>query len=167
MTPAERAVAVAALREALVVVPTTTRALPSDRVDVRLTANDWSAHDVVVHLADAEQVYGVRLRMLLTQERPFLAAYDQDAWSRRFGQLESLGEALDRWVVLRRTNLAVFMSLRDEEWTRPGDHEQGMKVGRVETPESIADVLVRHTRQHVEQMHAAAYSPDADSESRR
>jgi hypothetical protein len=103
-------------------------------------------------------VYGVRLRMLLTQERPFLAAYDQDAWARRFGRLEPLAEALERWAVLRRANLALFTSLRDEEWTRPGDHEEGMKAGRVETPESIADVLVRHARQHIDQIDAAVQS---------
>jgi len=48
-------------------------------VDRSPTADEWSAH-VVVHPADAEQVYGVRLRMLLTRERPFLAAYAVDPW---------------------------------------------------------------------------------------
>lgn len=147
MTPTERVATVAALRQVLETLPATVQALPLRRANLAPTADDWSAHDVVVHLADAEQVYGVRLRMLLTQERPFLAAFDQDAWSRRFGRLEALDEALERWVVLRRANLAVFESLRDDE--------EGLKYGRVETPESVADVLVRHTRQHVEQMHAA------------
>lgn len=155
MTPEERAATVASLREALETLPATVQALPPDRVDAAPTAAEWSAREVVAHLADAEQVYGVRLRMLLTHVRPFLAAYDQDAWTRRFGQLESLDEALRRWVMLRRATLTVFESLRDEEWTRPGDHEEGMKVGRVETPESVADVLVRHTLQHIDQMHAA------------
>jgi hypothetical protein len=155
MTPAERAATVAALQEALAALPAAVRALPLEHVDVSSAADGWSAREVVAHLADAEQVYGVRLRMLLTQERPFLAAFDQDAWTRRFGRLEPLDEALGRWSVLRQANLAVFVSLHDEDWTRPGDHEEGMKVGRVETPESVADVLVRHTRQHVEQMNAA------------
>ncbi len=117
MTPAERAIAVIALREALAVVLTTARAPPMERADLSPTADEWSAHDVVVHLADAEQVYGVRLRMLVTQERPFLTAFDQDAWSRRLGRLESLDEALTRWTVLRRANLAVFESIDGQEWT--------------------------------------------------
>ncbi len=167
MTPAERAATVAALRGELETLPAAVQTLPLERVDASPMADEWSAREVIAHLADAEQVYGVRLRMLLTQERPFLAANDQDVWSRRFGRLESLDEALGRWVVLRWANLAVFESLRDEEWTRPGDHEEGMKVGRVETPESVADVLRRHTRQHAEQMRAAVRSADSDGDTRR
>ena len=155
MTPVEREATVAALRQALDTLPAMVQTLPLQRVHQSPRADEWSAHELVVHLADAEQVYGVRLRMLLTRERPFLAAYDQDAWARRFGRLESLAEALERWAVLRRANLVVLESLRDEEWTRPGDHEEGMRLGRVETPESVAGVLVRHTRQHVDQMLAA------------
>lgn len=158
MTPAERATTVAALRASLTTLPAAVQALPTDRVETPPAADAWTAREVVTHLADAEQVYGVRLRMLVTQERPFLVAFDQDAWTRRFGRLEPLDEALRRWVVLRRANLAVFESLRDGEWTRPGDHEEGRKIGRVETPESIADVLVRHTREHLDQMNAAARS---------
>lgn len=156
MMPAERTATVAALREALTGLPAAVRALPPDRVDMAPMVAEWSAREVVAHLADAEQVYGVRLRLMLPRERPFLAAYDQDAWTRRFGRLETLAAALGRWIILRRANLAVLESLDEAEWRRPGDHEEGMKLRRVETPESVADELVRHTRQHLEQMPDAA-----------
>ena len=61
----------------------------------------------------------------------------------RGASLGSLEEALGRWVVVRRANLVEIASLCDEEWTRPGDYEEGMQVDRVETPESVADVLAR------------------------
>lgn len=151
-----RSATLAGLRETLDGLPALVQALPRERVDTPHAVGEWSARDVVVHLADAEQVYGVRVRMLVTQERPFLAAFDQDAWARRFAGLETLDEGLGRWVVLRRANLALFESLNDEEWLRPGDHEEGMKVGRVETPERVADTLDRHTRDHMVQMRAVA-----------
>jgi len=155
MTPAERAETIVALREGLDTLPAAVRTLPADRIDATPAADSWSAHDVVVHLADAEQVYGVRLRMLVTQARPFLKAYDQDAWARRFAHLETVNDALDRWTTLRRANLAVFESLRDDEWTRPGDHEETMQLGRVETPERVARTLASHTSQHLDQMRDA------------
>ena len=155
MPTAERTGMVAALREALETPPAAVLALAPHGLDTIPAPGEWSAREVMGHLADAEQVYGVRLRMLVTQHRPFLASYDQDAWARRFAHLESLGEALERWAVLRRANLAILEALNDDEWLRPGDHEEGMKVGRVETPERVADVLVRHTREHLEQMRAA------------
>lgn len=152
MTPAERTETIVSLRHGLETLPAVVRALPADRLDATPAVDAWSAHDVMVHLADAEQVYGVRLRMLVTQDRPFLKAYDQDAWAGRFGHLESVDEALGRWVALRRSSLALFESLREEEWTRPGDHEETMHLGRVETPESVLRTLVQHTNLHVEQM---------------
>lgn len=155
MLTAERAAMVAALREALETLPAAVLAVPPARLAAVPAPGECSARDVLGHLTDAEQVYGVRLQMLVTQERPFLASYDQDAWARRFAHLETVQEALERWTVLRRANLAVFEALSEDEWRRPGDHEEGMKVGRVETPERVADVLVRHTREHLEQMRAA------------
>jgi hypothetical protein len=155
MLTAERAVMVANLREALETLPAVLLALPLTRLDAAPAPGAWSARDVLGHLADAEQVYGVRLRMLVTQPRPFLASYDQNAWARRFAHLESVESALERWTVLRRANLAVIEALSEDEWLRSGDHEEGMQVGRVETPERVADVLVRHTREHLIQMLAA------------
>jgi len=155
MTPTEWVATIVALRQGLETLPAAVRALPADRIDAIAAAAVWSAHEVVSHLADAEQVYGVRLRMLVTQERPFLKAYDQDAWAFRFANLETVDATLDRWMVLRRANLAVFASLKDDEWTRPGDHEETMHLGRVETPESVACTLASHTSQHLDQMREA------------
>ena len=43
----------------------------------------WSAADVLHHFADSELVWGWRLRMLLTADRPTLQGYDQDTWADR------------------------------------------------------------------------------------
>ena len=52
-------------------------------------AEEWSPAQVVNHLADAEMVYGVRLRMILTDDHPALAAYDEEQWANRFGSLDT------------------------------------------------------------------------------
>src|SRR5687767_97831 len=44
----------------------------------------WSVIEVLQHLADSDLVFGFRLRMILTEEKPPLQAYDQDAWARTF-----------------------------------------------------------------------------------
>ena len=43
----------------------------------------WSIGEVVDHLTDSELVGSFRFRMVLTQDRPALPGYDQDAWVRR------------------------------------------------------------------------------------
>jgi len=44
---------------------------------------EWSAAQVAAHFADSEMVYSVRVRMILTDDNPTLAGYDQDAWAER------------------------------------------------------------------------------------
>ncbi|MCA1843094.1 MAG: DinB family protein, partial [Actinobacteria bacterium] len=59
---------------------------------------EWPAATVVAHLADAELVYAVRLRMVVADERPLLAAFDENAWAERFGALDTdPRDALARW----------------------------------------------------------------------
>jgi hypothetical protein len=50
----------------------------------------------------------------------------------------------------------VFQSLREDEWARPGDHEETLHLGRVETAESVLRTLVPHTSQHLEQLRDSA-----------
>src|SRR5688500_11975889 len=43
----------------------------------------WSIVQVLQHLADAEVVWGWRMRLILAQDRPVLTGYDQDRWAER------------------------------------------------------------------------------------
>src|SRR6266487_1905671 len=66
----------------------------------------WSLRHVVQHLADSELVWGWRLRLVLAQDRPPLGGYDQDLWSERLHyERLPMDEALDRFAVIRRSNL--------------------------------------------------------------
>ena len=64
--------------------------------------------EVVQHLADSELVFGYRVRMMLTEDRPPLQGYDQDRWA---GELRyrdvPLDLALDQLRGLRAANLQV------------------------------------------------------------
>lgn len=112
----------------------------------------WSPAMVLAHLADAEMVYGVRLRAVLADARPFLVAYDQEEWVRRFAHLDDDPKAtLGRWRVLRDANLRVFESLADEEWWRTGVHAERGEMSLA----SIAVVLAGHDREHLDQIRAA------------
>jgi DinB superfamily len=78
----------------------------------RPVPGEWGARQVLNHLADTDLVYGVRVRMMVTQERPMIVGYDQDAWNDRFGDLDAAPwETLERWKALRRANLRVYESL--------------------------------------------------------
>lgn len=95
----------------------------------------WSVVQVVQHLADSELVFGFRLRMILTQDQPALAGYDQDRWARELGYQDvPLDLALWQLRGLRIPNLRLARALTPQQLERVGMHtERG--------PESVAHLL--------------------------
>lgn len=115
-------------------------------------AGGWSAATVVAHLADTELVYSVRVRLVLTAERPWLVAFGEEAWAERFAPLEpDVRETLHRWRALRDGNVRLFASLSDAEWAREGVHEERGSL----TVAAIADLLAAHDRAHLDQIRRA------------
>ena len=112
---------------------------------------EWSPATVVAHLADAELVYGTRIRMVVTADRPYLAGFDENAWVRRFAELETdAKESLARWRTLRDANLRVLASLDPDEWKLTGMHAERGEM----TVTQIADLLVQHDHAHLAQIRA-------------
>src|SRR5687768_11004389 len=114
--------------------------------------DEWSAATVLGHLADAEQVYGVRLRMIVAEDRPVLMPYDEDAWADRFGELDDdPRDTLARFRTLRESNLRLLDALFDGEWERTGVHQQR----GVMTVSAVVKLLAEHDRSHLDQLRRA------------
>jgi uncharacterized damage-inducible protein DinB len=85
----------------------------------------WSAAQVLQHLADAELVWGYRLRKVLAEDRPTLVGFDQDLWASRLGYATAdAGRALDVFAALRATHLALLRGATDDDLARFGVHEE-------------------------------------------
>lgn len=85
----------------------------------------WSLRHVVQHLADSDLVWGYRLRLVLAQDRPPLTGYDQDLWSERLHyERAPMDEALDRFAVIRRSNLWLLAGLSPDDLHRVGVHAE-------------------------------------------
>ncbi|HUR78006.1 MAG TPA: DinB family protein [Acidimicrobiales bacterium] len=110
---------------------------------------EWSAAQVVAHLADAEMVYSVRVRMMLTQDNPTLLGYDQAAWSDRLSMCDlNVAGSVERFRMLRAANLRLYESLEPDEWMRVGTHEEGGLV----SIKSTVEALRGHDRDHLTQI---------------
>jgi uncharacterized damage-inducible protein DinB len=115
---------------------------------------EWSAAQVVGHLADAEMVYAVRFRLMIVEDRPHLTAFDEDAWVQRFALLDDdLKETIARWRALRDSTLRVLDSLEDADWRRSGVHAERGELN----VRQMAALLADHDRGHLDQIrHALA-----------
>ena len=129
-----------------------TSGVPRARMDRRPGPREWSAAMVVSHLADAELVYGMRLKQMLTEERPHFAPYDENAWTERFARVpEDTKEALARWRMLREHNVRLLDSLDEADWRRTGVHSQRGEM----TLRQVATLMADHDRGHLDQLRRA------------
>ena len=138
----------AVLRETLVAVPRLVAEATPAQLNRSPGAGEWSPREVINHLADSDLVTGTRIRMIITQDRPTIVGYDQEAWTARFGGLDAdAAETIARWRSLRQANLRICESLSPAEWERVGVHsERG--------PESVRlniQLLAGHDRVHLDQ----------------
>lgn len=110
---------------------------------------EWSPWQVLAHMADAEPVFGIRIRLIVMQERPTIIGFDQEAWTERFATIDrDPRETFTRWQVQRRHNIRLYESLSADEWQRIGMHaERG--------PESAyltVQLVAGHDLVHIDQL---------------
>lgn len=85
----------------------------------------WSAVEVVAHLADAELVNGYRTRMIVAEQEPHLAGYDQDGWALEFHYATAnLAATAGFLTSLREWNLRYWQTLTPAQLARVGLHAE-------------------------------------------
>jgi hypothetical protein len=136
------------LRGTLDEVRALTESASADRLARSPGPGEWSPWQVLHHLVDNDMVWGVRTRMIVTQQRPVLVGYDQEAWNERLHRLDpDPRETLGLWLALRRSNLRFWESLDGAEWARVGLHtERGEQSVR-----EIVLLLAGHDLVHIDQ----------------
>lgn len=97
--------------------------MSGEHMAVPETAGKWSVRQVLRHLADAEIAWSWRLRLVLSQDRPSLTGFDQDAWADRLGYADAdPAESLEEFAVLRHGNLRLLKRAGPEDLKRVGVH---------------------------------------------
>jgi uncharacterized damage-inducible protein DinB len=111
----------------------------------------WSIAQIVTHLADTEVVLAFRLRMVLAQSGTSLQAMDQDKWAAGLNYAEAnVNEQIELFSTLRKSHLALWDSLCDEDWQKYGMHEERGK----ETVERMTQHFAGHDINHLRQIEA-------------
>ena len=116
---------------------------------------EWTAVEVLGHLADSAEIFAERVRRCVTEDRPALQAFDQDALAaeRRNGERDPM--ELSRRV--GAAHAAIVRSLVDEKLrSRPGIHSE---YGELDAGHFGA-YQARHAREHVDEL-AKAFPPTA------
>src|SRR5688500_15751747 len=118
-------------------------------LDARPAPNKWTAREIVHHLADSESTSALRLRRLLTEDRPVIQGYDQDEYARRLKYNErDMDPALAAFRAARESTLQVLRLMTESDWLREGEHTES---GRY-TPEDWLRIYAAHAHNHAAQI---------------
>lgn len=123
----------------------------------REAEDEWSVREIVHHLADSELIGAVRLRLLIAQEEPFLAAYDQEAFVRRLYPERAIEPSLAVIGAARAATIPILRQLQEEEWQRCGLHSES---GRY-TVGAWLEISVSHLEEHAKQIQSARARAEA------
>jgi len=98
-------------------------AVPDDAVFFRPAPDAWSVHEIILHCADSETMAASRIRLVATQDRATIVAYDEADWAIRLDyHALPMPPALDAIAAVRANTAILIRSLPDAAWNRVGHH---------------------------------------------
>src|SRR3990172_4216803 len=87
-------------------------------------AGEWTARQVVHHVADSESMAYIRLRRLIAEDRPIIHGYDEPEWARRLHYDRPIAASRAVVAAVRGASLELLESLTPAEWARTGTHSE-------------------------------------------
>ena len=93
-------------------------------LDAHPAPNEWSAREVVHHLADSEATSYIRIRKLLAQDNPVIEGYDEAEFARRLHYDRPIAASLAVLKSVRAATTELLRSLDEQDWSREGTHTE-------------------------------------------
>jgi hypothetical protein len=106
----------------------------------------WSIQQVVLHLADAEQVLADRMKRIIAEENPTLLAFDETRWTKFLHyDLQSASEAATLIELVRKQMSRVLRALPDAAFARVGIHSEAGPLSL----QTIVEKATKHVEHHL------------------
>ena len=121
--------------------------LDDAQLDTPYREGGWTPRQVIHHLADSHMNAYVRTRLILTEDRPRLKPYDQEAWARLGDSRLPVAVSLSLLEALHPRWCLVLEEVPDPAWGRAADHPE---IGPV-TLDDILTTYSHHGENHVGQ----------------
>jgi hypothetical protein len=152
MTPEARQTLIARYKAGHAEVVAALQGIAPEELDWPPAPGEWSAREIVHHLADADTIAAARLRRILTEEAPPIPAYDEQVLARRLRYRERPVEpALRAIEALRATTGEILDGLAEGDWQRAGVHSE---LGPF-SAERWLEVNAPHAHDHAAQIRQA------------
>ena len=125
------------------------RELSDEQLTTHYLEGEWTVAQNVHHLADSHMNSFIRLKLMLTEDRPTLKPYDQEAWAELSdGNNPAIETSLTLLQGLHRRWVMIFEQLPAADWGRAGLHPE---IGEV-TVEDLLQSYAAHGEGHIDQI---------------
>ncbi len=125
------------------------RSFPREMWTYRPDENDWTIHEIIIHIADSEVNSYVRCRRLIAEPGSEVMGYDEMGWARRLRYHDQdPADALELFRILRRSTYDLIRQLPESTWSNTVTHSES---GRMSFDEWL-HTYERHIPEHVAQM---------------
>jgi hypothetical protein len=150
----ERARLIATYKEGPEVVARAVASLSDAELDRRPSPDDWTAREVVHHLADAETRSAVRLRQLLAEDAPTIQGYDEELYARTLHYDRPVATSLELLRAVRASTAELLDRLTDADFARTGTHTESGPY----SVDTWLGLYAAHAHDHADQLRRAATS---------
>lgn len=155
MTPNERAELIERYRAGAAAVADAVDGITEAELDHRPAGEgEWTAREVIHHLADSESMAYIRLRRLIAEDDPLIQGYDEPEWARRLHYDRPIEPSLAVLAAVRGASLQLLESLDDGEWARTGTHSESGPY----SVDGWLRIYAAHPREHADQIRRARAS---------
>ena len=124
--------------------------IPREMWKFKPEPNEWSIHEVLIHLADSESNAALRARKLIVEPGGMLMGYDQDQWAIVLDYHDqNYEDALETLRLVRKTTYALLRKQPDEVFEHSVQHPE---YEEPYTFEQWLNVYSSHIPGHIEQI---------------
>jgi uncharacterized damage-inducible protein DinB len=149
MTPQERAQKIETHGNAYSELVEALKEFPKEMWHQKASPDDWSVHEIVMHITDSEANSYIRCRRFIAEPGETVMAYDEAGWAQALNYArQSTEDALELFKWLRLTTNKLIRTLPESAWGNTVYHPENGTM----TLDDWLDVYARHVSEHVEQM---------------
>ena len=118
--------------------------VPEDRAAAGYAPGKWSLKEMLLHVIDAERVFGYRLLRIARGDATPLPGFEQDDWVPHSGaNARAMPELLLELAAVRAATILLVDSLADDAWVR-----RGVASGHTVSARALAYIIAGHVRHH-------------------
>ncbi len=122
---------------------------PREMWQYKSPVEDWSIHEIVVHITDSEANSYIRCRRLIAEPGEAVMAYDENRWATALRYTnQSTEDALQLFRWLRNNTYNLIKTLPEPLWSHTTYHPENGTM----TLDDWLGVYARHIPDHIEQM---------------